>query len=367
MKKIVFIINNFSIGGTEKFLYDLIKNFDKDKFQISIVSTWGSGPMEKDFQDLGLPIYFIGPRGTFSNIFEKIFSVFGTTFRLVIFLKKSKSDIVITSLYQSDILGIFTAWLVGIKKRIFIQHDIKQLNFFIKIIKKIFVVNLATGIIANSSTTKDFLTSYWKASADKVNIIKNGIDISKIEEGIKKEHDQKEIVLGIIGRLEPVKGHIVLLKALKLLKDKYNLSPKIFFIGDGNIRQQLESFIKKNDLKNIQITGMVLDVIEKLKLIDILIMPSLSEGFGLAAIEGIFSQKVVVASDLPAIREIIINKENGLLFESKNSEQLANILYRLLSDSIFYRKIKKQTKTWISKERNNLDIRNVILEYEKLF
>jgi len=293
--------------------------------------------------------------------------VFGTTFRLVIFLKKSKSDIVITSLYQSDILGIFSAWLLRVKKRIFIQHDVKQLNFFIKTVKKIFAINLATRIIANSNTTKDFLISYWKAPIDKINIIKNGIDVGKIEEGIKKKHDQEGMVLGVIGRLEPVKGHIVLLEALKLLKEKYNFFPKVFFVGDGSIRQELEIFIKENGLKNIQMTGMILNVIEKLKLVDILIMPSISEGFGLAAIEGVFSKKVVVASDLPAIKEIIINKENGLLFESKNSEQLANILYRLLSDTIFYRKIKEQSQIWISKERNNFDIRNIVLEYEKLF
>ncbi|MBU4023147.1 glycosyltransferase, partial [Patescibacteria group bacterium] len=151
MEKIVFIMNNFLIGGTEKFLYGLIKNLDKDKFEISIVSTWGSGVLEKDFQTLGLPIYFAGSRGCLSNIFAKIFSVFGTAFRLVVFLKKNKPDIVVTSLYQSDILGIFSSWLVGVKKRIIIQHDVKRLNFFVRIIKKIFAINLATKIIANSN------------------------------------------------------------------------------------------------------------------------------------------------------------------------------------------------------------------------
>jgi len=367
MKKITFIINNFLVGGTEKFLYDLIKNLNKEKFDIRIITVWGSGPLKGDFRELGLPIYFAGPQKCPHSIFAKIFLPFCIILRLIVFLKKNKPDIVITSLYQADVFGIFSSWFAGVEKRIFIQHDVKAFASFPKIVKKFFAINLSTQIVANSCATRDFLISYWKIPKEKITVISNGIDVHKIEQGIKTGYPADEVVFGIVGRLESVKGHIFLLEALKLLKENHGLFPKMLFIGDGSLRQQLEEFIKENGLNNIQITGIALDVVEKLKLVDVLIMPSLSEGFGLVALEGLFAHKIVLASDLPAIRELIVDKKNGLLFKSRDSQELANILYQLLSDPIFYQDIKKRVGEWIYKERGNFDIRNTTLQYEKLF
>lgn len=357
-------MNNFLVGGTEKFLYNLIKNFNKDEFQIEIATIWGSGPLEKDFQSIGLPIYFIGPRKNLSNIFSKVFSVFGTTLRLIVFLKKNKPDVVITSLYQSDVLGIFSAWLTGVKGRIFIQHDVKRLNIFIKIIKKIFVVNLATKIIANSNTTKDFLISFFGVPEKKISVIHNGIDVSEISRGIK-ESNQGNVIFGIIGRLEPVKGHIYLLEAVRILKQESNLEPKVLIIGDGELRSELEKFVVNNNLHNIQFLGMTDNIPDKLKLIDVLIVPSLSEGFGLVALEGLFSEKIVVASGLPAIKEFIENNENGILFDPGNSRELAIILKQLVSDFDFCRDMRTKIKNWM-KIGQKFDITNVVLRYREI-
>lgn len=357
-------MNNFLIGGTEKFLYNLIKNFNKDEFQITIASIWGSGPLEKDFQALGLPIYFAGPRGTLSNIFAKIFSVFGTMFRLVVFLKKNKPEIVITSLYQSDILGIFSARLVGVKKRIFIQHDVKRLNIFIRIIKRFFAINLATKIIANSNTTKEFLISFFRAPESKISVIHNGVSAAEMKRGAR-EPAEGSIVFGVIGRLEPVKGHIYFLEAMKILKEE-GLEPQALVIGDGELREQLERFTEKNGLENIQFTGMAEDVPAKLKLIDILVVPSLSEGFGLVALEGLFSEKVVLASDLPAIREFIKHNDNGFLFEPGNAKELALILKTLTADYNFLLSAQARTKKWLETTGQKFDITNVALCYEEM-
>jgi glycosyltransferase involved in cell wall biosynthesis len=369
-RKITFIINNFLIGGTEKLLLDLIRNLDKERFEINIITVLGGGPLENEFKKKGFSVYLAGPKRYPSSILLKALWMIQAPLiilRLSILLKKSKPDVVVTSLYHADVLGILSAWLVGVKERIFIQHDVVRFHIFRKIGKKIFGVGLSTHIIANSRATRDFLISYWNTPEDKITVIHNGIDVHKIEQGIKREYNPEEIILGIVGRLEPIKGHIFLLQALKLLKENHNLSPKTLFVGDGSLRGQLEEFIKENGLNNVQITGTALDIVERLKLIDVLVAPSLSEGFGLVALEGLFSYKIVLASDLPAIREFIIDKKNGLLFKPGDSQQLANTLYQLLSNPVFYQDIKKRTEEWVEEKRDNFDIRNIVLQYEKLF
>jgi len=51
-KKLVFIWNNFLIGGTERMLLDVLKNLDRNKFDINIITILGSGPMEEEFKQL---------------------------------------------------------------------------------------------------------------------------------------------------------------------------------------------------------------------------------------------------------------------------------------------------------------------------
>jgi len=61
-KKLVFIWNNFLIGGTERMLLDVLKNLDRNNFDINIITILGSGPMEEDFRDLGCSIFFAGSK-----------------------------------------------------------------------------------------------------------------------------------------------------------------------------------------------------------------------------------------------------------------------------------------------------------------
>jgi len=58
-KKLVFVLNNFLVGGTERVLLEILKNFDRNSFKISIIPVFESGSMESDFKKLGIPIFFL--------------------------------------------------------------------------------------------------------------------------------------------------------------------------------------------------------------------------------------------------------------------------------------------------------------------
>src|SRR5680860_751753 len=129
-KKLVFILNNFLIGGTERVLLEIIKNLDRDKFEINIITVFGSGLIEVEFKKLGIPIFFAGPKKYSSSLLFKIIWVLCIPFillRLIVFLKKIKPGIIITSLYQSDILGSWASFGLD-TKLVFIQHDIIKIN-----------------------------------------------------------------------------------------------------------------------------------------------------------------------------------------------------------------------------------------------
>ena len=312
------------IGGTERLLFDIIRFFDKDKFDIKLVTVIGSGPLENSFRKLGVPIYFAGfsskklPPKLYWILIAPI-----TLIRITRFLFKSKPDIVISSLLQADILGMTAAKIAGVKKRILIQHDIIEFKKPAFLIKKNFAIRFSTKIVAISDSVREFLVEYFQIENKKITTIFNGIDYERFKKG-RKTFSQNNLVIGVVGRLEEIKGQKYVLEALKIIKDKYNLTPAVLFAGDGSLRDNLEKYTIQNNLSLVKFLGNVSDVPAFLSEIDVLIVSSISEGFGLVVLEGMVSGKLVIASDIPAIRELIHNGENGLLFKSQNSNSLAD-------------------------------------------
>ena len=367
-KKIVFVMNNFWLGGTEQLLLGLMAALSID-YQVAAVTVLGAGPLESEFKKIPVSIYHASPVFFVSKKFiVKLLWVIAapvTFIRLVIFLRKVKPDVVVTSLYQADVLGIFAAWLVRIPKRILVQHDIQWLGFFRKYLKWLLALRLATHIVAVSAVVKNFLALPLRVPENKITIIYNGINVAKFEKAAKPLIKQ-DIVFGIVGRLEPVKGHKLFLQALKILQ-KENLAPKVIFAGDGTQKKDLEQYIQSNSLRNVEFVGPVTDVSGVLKLIDILVVPSAEEGFGLVLLEGLVSRKIIIASDIEACRELLAPGETGILFENKNTEQLAGAMRAFILEPTLAKSYHRNIEKWIHETGPKYDIKNLATKYQKLF
>jgi glycosyltransferase involved in cell wall biosynthesis len=370
-KKIVFIINNFLVGGVEKLIFDIVSSLDKEKYDIKIITVFGTGPLETSFRSLGIPIYFAGLPESFSKKLPADFSWLITTFfitlRVAFFLFKSKPDIVISSLFQADVIGMTAAKIIGVKKRILIQHDTVRFIEFIRMVKKNFALRFATQVVSVSETVKSFLIEYFEVKEKKIVTIFNGIDYERFKKGEKTYSGGSMPIIGILGRLEEIKGHIYALEALEILKEKYRLSPIVLIGGDGALRNSLEEYVLKNNLSSIKFLGSISDVPDFLSKIDILIIPSLNEGFCLVVIEGMVSGKVVVASDLEVMHELIKDGENGILFKKNDSEDLVFKIKRLMDNPNLILDYKKGIDVWVKKFENEYNIKNVVDKYSKLF
>lgn len=369
-KKIVFIINNFLVGGVERLFLDIISFSDKDKYDIKIVTVLGSGPLEASFRKLGIPIYFAGPSCSFS--YKLLFKLYWllispvTLTRITLFLFKSKPDIVVSSLYQADILGMISAKIVGVQKRILVQLDVVEFGKIFYFMKKVFALPFATQIVAGSETIKNFLIEYFEVKNKKITTIYNGISYERFKRGMKLVPDLDNPTIGVVGRLEEIKGQIYVLKAMKTLKEKNNLCPTILLAGDGALHGDLEKYVAKNNLENVEFLGNVFDVPEFLSQIDILIIPSLSEGFGLVVLEGMVSGKIVIASDILVMKELIKDGETGLLFKSENANSLADILLNVLGQKDICEKLQKNALSFTEQNKKLFDISEVSNSYQKL-
>lgn len=369
--KVLFVINNFFVGGVERFIYSIISRFDFTKVDVTVVTIWGTGKLEKAYRDLGIQIIFAGSHLAYTNknpLLKLYFAIISpiTLVRLVNIIRKIRPNIVFTCLTQADILGILAATLTGVKHRIIHHTDVHPLSWIRRQLKR-WAVSYATNIVTVSSATKAFMQEYFGAKEKKIIIIPNGIDFHKFSQPhLDKEVSHISPVVGFIGRLESIKGPQYLLTALESVKHRLGDLPKVVIWGDGSLRLSLEQQAKISHLDNVEFKGETSVPDVAIRDIDILVVPSQSEGFGLVALEGLAAGKVVVAANLPALAEFIEHNRTGMLFESENPLSLAATLMNLIDHPDKINQIKHNVVIWREQQGQKFTIENVAKEYQKL-
>ena len=211
---------------------------------------------------------------------------------------------------------------------------------------KLFIVNKIINYLSDSVdriiSVSEYLKKYHESrgrDASKIVVIYNGIPISN-----SPSHDdysssflksklglnEKTKVIAFVGRLDKQKGVEYLIRAASILKARYS-SALFFIIGDGPLRQELQSLAYKLHVnENVRFLGYINDVNEIYPIFDIVAMPSLYEGLGYVAIEAAGAGKPVVASSLDVLSEVILDGETGFLVPPGNSELIAGALEKLL-------------------------------------
>jgi L-malate glycosyltransferase len=263
--------------------------------------------------------------------------------------RRQKPDIVHVQYLAPGLIPILAAKLAGIKTIFATVHISGRIAYGIK--PKLFLRAasfLCTAFFCVSRGTEEF----WFGSSEVFNAasarkgrrhftIYNSVDVERISSAAEAA-DKKEIrrslslsnrfVLGIAGRLAYQKGHAVLLDALPAILEK-EPSVVLLIIGKGPERSALEEKARQLGIeKNIIWAGEKSqeEVFSLLGIIDVFLVPSLYEGFGLVAAEAMAAGKPVVASDVDGLCEIIDDGETGILVPPGNSGLLASAISTLL-------------------------------------
>ncbi len=368
---ILFLSHTFDNGGVEKNISQLVLSFKKRAsvpINVKVVSLLGKGPLYdaefcKCLMPLNLNVQKIRKFKFFSYILILLFLPV-LIFRLKKEVKNFSPQVVCSNMWLSDILASLLKHNEEFKL-VSIQHDIIKINFLLTYFKTIALKRM-NNVVAVSCTVKKFLVDYFKVPENKIKLIYNGIDYKKFE-SCKKENLNAPLVLGTIARLDKIKGHILVLEALKLLSSQGVALPQYIIVGDGPEKNILHTFVSQNNLKNVLFVGNVVDISVWLKQIDIFVLPSKSEGMGIAIIEAMLAKKLIIASDMPTIKELIINKETGLLINPVDSLKLAETILWTLSHRDEINIIKNNSYEWIKSNEKIFESYNSTSKYLDVF
>lgn len=210
-------------------------------------------------------------------------------------------------------------------------------------------------LLVNNKEVKSFYESYGIPS-EMLEVVPSAVNLKKFIKSLLSENEARKclglaslkniITIGFIGGLRPEKNVETLVKAFgELMRDFSELKASLIIIGDGPMRPILEEYVKEYGIDDFAFfLGYIPDAYKFLKAIDIFVLPSLSEGSPLSLIETMACGKAIIASDIPAIREIVENGKEALLFDSLSSEQLKEAILKLYHNPELRRELGENAK-----------------------
>jgi glycosyltransferase involved in cell wall biosynthesis len=195
-----------------------------------------------------------------------------------------------------------------------------------------------------SDVLKDKMIQGHGISAEKVIRIYNGIEIEHYlpqeengsREKIRREFNVEENtqLIGAIGRLVWQKGFEYLISAMPEILEKSSRT-KILLVGDGPLRGELEALAERLKIKkHVVFTGFRSDIRAVLSAIDVLVLPSLLEGFPMITLEGMAMAKPIIATRIDGTKEQIVDGESGILVPPRDPDAIAKAILRLSTDKV---------------------------------
>ncbi len=314
--KILRLTTLLDFGGQEKQYISFTEKPELLRHEYIFAAIGYGGYAENLLRKRGFEVHILNKNFAIKNLLN-----IWTIYKLI---KTIKPDIVHTAAAEANFHGIIAAKLSGVK--IIIAEEIGIPNHS-SVAKKIFrfVYTFADKIIGVSQSVKNFLVRSNEIPEKKGKVIYNPVSIPK--KFSRRNSDQFEIVY--VGRLEQVKNVATLIKALSKIEIP-NLHLTI--VGDGREKENLEQLCDELNQKNrITFTGFYANPSEYLCSADLFVLPSFSEGFGIAAVEAMMLKIPVLCSNVGGIPEFISDGVNGWLFNPNNENELIAKLEMILN------------------------------------
>ncbi len=276
----------------------------------------------------GLPLKTMAFRSDFDPI---------TIAQLVHFMWRENIDLVLTNMDKELRLGGLAARLAGVPAiipRRGIDYPLKNRWRYR------FAYNaLATHIIANSQATKNALlrNAPW-LEEKRISVVYNGVDVQDFVHANGAQLRQSwgiqngAPLLGFVGQLDERKGISVLLSSFEEIVRRVPQA-RLIIVGEGPLREMIESEIRAHGWEDrIRLSGFLNDVPAVMSAIDLLLLPSFWEGFGIVLIEAMAAAKPVVTTAVSSMPEIVDEGRTGFLVPPGDATALAARACELLQD-----------------------------------
>lgn len=371
--KISVLATVTDFGGSEKVVLSLIKNINGALFEpVPIIFTRSGLKDTVFFREIDKA------KRKYHTIFAdnhkiKYLNPLVNLIEAYKLLRRHRFDLVHTHGYRADIIGIILSKVIGLPVistcHGFISNDV-NLKLYNKLDR--FLLRYADRIVAVSEgIKKDLIRNGIKEW--RIALIQNAVEQNGNKELFTRNRkakrqffniQDKEFVVGYIGRLSEEKGVKYLIEAHTLLR-KAGTPVKMLIIGDGTQRRELEELVKiAENGGNVFFTGFQNDIENWIPAMDVFVLPSLTEGTPMSLLEAMANGIPVVATGVGGVPQVVDSGKNGILVAPGKPEEIADAVSTLYRDESFRKTLAEEASTTVKLKYNLNDwVKKVETEY----
>lgn len=243
-------------------------------------------------------------------------------------------------IHAHEFSAIVCGWIVARLSGIPFVGTVHGKNYFWEKARRRLTYRIISGsgrLVAVSQDLKQFVMEKVGLSDERIDLIYNGVPSgsrpseddayrARTELGIARD----TVVIGAVGSLYPVKGHRYLLEAMPAVLARHP-NAMLMMMGRGELEDALKEQAGRLGVeRHVRFLGMRNDIPKLLGVLDVFVLPSLSEGLSLALLEAMAAGLPVVATKVGGNAELVVEGETGLLVPSKDASALSTALCRLL-------------------------------------
>lgn len=329
MRRLLLLNTDLEIGGTPTVVRELaVRLRDAGAAQVEVACLGRRGPVADEIAAAGIPVTALDARGPTDLLVLR---------RLVRLISGGKFDTVLSFLVHANAMAALASlWLRDVRffQSIQTTQPLPRWHWPVQSMAQA----AARRIIVPSESVAQVAREWAHVPAEKIDVIPNAIDAKDLALGNRTRVATPTI--GFIGRLDPVKRIPDLIEAMRKLDGM-----RCLIFGEGQQRPELETQIARLQLGDrVILSGPTQGPTEALSQIDLLVLPSEAEGFGLVLIEAMAAGVPVVATDAPGIRDVVRDAQTGLLVPVGAPDKLAAAIARLLNDAALRQRLVAEAK-----------------------
>lgn len=326
--RVAHLVSGLFYGGGQRVVFDLLRSEHAGLEQ----QLWLLGDQGKTRLN-GLSSEVI----PYDGIYNRWMTLHTASSRLRALLKKHRVDILQSHGLDADLIGSLAA---GGVSTLHIAHLHSMPNLHLRswngLLRNYLYRSLTwranTKFVAVADAVRRENANYYGLHKRSMHVIRNGVDTREFCRPPRRRDPHRPVVFGFAGRLVKIKGLDYLLQAVIQVQNM-GLDFRLFIAGQGNQETMLKQKVMDNGLgERVKFLGHIDDVSTFYDQIDVLVLPSLSEGLPLVVLEAMANHLPVIATDVGGTGEVISDMQDGWLVPAKDSKSFGRAMSEIILD-----------------------------------
>jgi glycosyltransferase involved in cell wall biosynthesis len=328
--KLVLLAIGLGVGGTEEHVLELASRLDRKRFDVTVCTLKGDGVIARELRNRGVRVVALQGGGKLDPCM---------LMRLWRLIRRERPDVIHAFLFWANLAGRVVAQFLRVPLCISSYHDVEVRRIWYQLLADRLTVKWTHVMMCCSDAVRQSILSDIGGEESKYVTIPFGIDVSRFngKRSLRREdlglHEGLPVIGTVCRLVEPKKGLGILLQAVAGFRERFP-SPglQLLIVGEGPAYKGLREQSERLGIAPwVVFAGVRRDIPRLLPLLDVFVLPSLYEGFGIAILEAMAAGRPVIATEVGGIPEVVIHRETGLLVPPGNPEALTDAIHWALS------------------------------------